>query len=211
MGLVIAVAILAVLTAAGVTVYIKVRRLSESLLGTPDVTEGINRIRENVSTTPKSVSGMTRLMEPQIKRDFPEFVWEQFKRMSERVLVSALCAITTEDIYKLDREASDEVRQQVLVRIDSNEAAGFTEHFDEIRVHQTEISNYVKRDGRCDISIVAGSVGSAKYRKQEGASSVYRVRLSIFTTRLPQESLSVAIKSIKSRPDTIWSLYTYRI
>lgn len=48
--------------------------------------------------------------------------------MSERVLVSALCAITTEDIYKLDREASDEVRQQVLVRIDSNEAAGFTEH-----------------------------------------------------------------------------------
>lgn len=40
MGLVIAVAILAVLTAAGVTVYIKVRRLSESLLGTPDVTEG---------------------------------------------------------------------------------------------------------------------------------------------------------------------------
>ena len=73
MGLVIAVAILAVLTAAGVTVYIKVRRLSESLLGTPDVTEGINRIRENVSTTPKSVSGMTRLMEPQIKRDFPEF------------------------------------------------------------------------------------------------------------------------------------------
>ncbi len=153
MGLVIAVVILAVLTAAGVTVYIKVRRLSESLLGTPDVTEGINRIRENVSTTPKSVSGMTRLMEPQIKRDFPEFVWEQFKRMSERVLVSALCAITTEDIYKLDREASDEVRQQVLVRIDSNEAAGFTEHFDEIGVHQTEISNYVKRDGRCVISI----------------------------------------------------------
>ena len=153
MGLVITVAILAVLTAAGVTVYIKVRRLSESLLGTPDVTEGINRIRENVSTTPKSVSGMTRLMEPQIKRDFPEFVWEQFKRMSERVLVSALCAITTEDIYKLDREASDEVRQQVQVRIDSNEAAGFTEHFDEIRVHQTEISNYVKRDGRCVISI----------------------------------------------------------
>ena len=35
MSLVIAVAILAVLTAAGVTVYIKVRRLSESLLGTP--------------------------------------------------------------------------------------------------------------------------------------------------------------------------------
>lgn len=70
MGLVITVAILAVLTAAGVTVYIKVRRLSESLLGTPDVTEGINRIRENVSTTPKSVSGMTRLMEPQIEKDF---------------------------------------------------------------------------------------------------------------------------------------------
>ena len=75
MGLVIVVAILAVLTAAGVTVYIKVRRLSESLLGTPDVTEGINRIRENVSTTPRSVSGMTRLMEPQIKRDFPWKCW----------------------------------------------------------------------------------------------------------------------------------------
>lgn len=98
--------------------------------------------------------------------------------MSERVLVSALCAITTEDIYKLDREASDEVRQQVQVRIDSNEAAGFTEHFDEIRVHQTEISNYVKRDGRCVISIQSA--------------------VEYFTTRLPQESLSVVIKSIKA-------------
>ena len=92
MGLVIAVAILAVLTAAGVTVYIKVRRLSESLLGTPDVTEGINRIRENVSTTPKSVSGMTRLMEPQIKRDFPGFMQEQFRECPRKsACVSTLC------------------------------------------------------------------------------------------------------------------------
>lgn len=111
--------------------------------------------------------------------------------MSERVLVSALCAITTEDIYKLDREASDEVRQQVLVRIDSNEVAGFTEHFDEIRVHQTEISNYVKRDGRCVISIQSA--------------------VEYFYYKTASGKLISGDKEYKSRPDTIWSLYTYRI
>ena len=66
----------------------KVRKLSQSILGTSGIVEGINRISDDVSRTPKSVSGMTRIMEPQIKRDFPEFVWEQFKNKAEIMLVS---------------------------------------------------------------------------------------------------------------------------
>ena len=34
---------------------------------------------------PKSVSAMTRLMEPQIMRDFPEFSWEEFKQKAENM------------------------------------------------------------------------------------------------------------------------------
>ena len=89
MGLVIAAVVLAAIAAGVIIVRNKVRDVSSQLFGTPDIVEGINKIRDDVSETPKSVSGMTRLMEPQIKRDFPEFMWEQFKGMAERILASA--------------------------------------------------------------------------------------------------------------------------
>lgn len=33
---------------------------------------------QELATTPKSVCGMTRLLEPQIAKDFPEFSWKEF-------------------------------------------------------------------------------------------------------------------------------------
>ena len=39
-----------------------------------------------IEEAPKSVASMTRLMEPQIMRDFPEFSWEEFKAKAENML-----------------------------------------------------------------------------------------------------------------------------
>ena len=90
----------------------------------------------------KSVSGMTRIMEPQIKRDFPEFVWEQFKNKAEIMLVSALNAISSSDMNLLVQNASDDVKEIVRNRIEMNEMSQTLEHYEDIKVHQTEISNY---------------------------------------------------------------------
>ena len=161
-GLVIAAVILLAIAATVAVVWYKVREVSTQLFGTPDISEGINRIKDDVSETPKSVSGMTRLMEPQIKRDFPEFVWEQFNGLAERVLISALSAISSGDISLLDKETSPQLREKVRNIIERNEYESVQEHYDNIHIYQTEISNYVKKDGKCVINIQS-AVGYVHY------------------------------------------------
>ena len=72
-----------------------VRRLSNKLFGMSNLIEGVERIRKDVAETPKSVSSMTRLFEPQIMKDFPEFSWDEFKHKAENMLTSAFLAISS--------------------------------------------------------------------------------------------------------------------
>lgn len=130
----------------------KVTKFSRDLFGTDSLVEGINRQADIAAETPKSVSGMTRLMEPQIMRDFPDFSWEEFKHRAENMLTSALLAITNGDVTTI-QNASDAVKDQIRNRIEDNEAAGIREVYEQIKIHQTEISNYHKEKGACVITI----------------------------------------------------------
>ena len=128
----------------------KLTSISRSLFGTDSFLEGWNRQADVLSKTPKSVSGMTRVFAPQIERDFPDFNLSQFKHKVENMLMSALQAIDAEDLEVL-KEPSKEVKKQVENHILQNQSEGVKETFERIRIHQTEITNYVKRDGTCKI------------------------------------------------------------
>ena len=114
--------------------------------------DGLNKQADIAAETPKSVSGMTRLMEPQIMRDFPDFNWSEFKHKAENMLTSALLAISSEQPEKLV-DASEDVKNQVLNIIADNQAAQVREVYNNIKIHQTEISNYRKDKGNCIIVI----------------------------------------------------------
>lgn len=72
------------------------RRLSQAAFGTDSLIEGLERQADELAATPKSVSGMTRIFEPQIQRDFPDFHLEQFKKQAEDALLAALQGNETE-------------------------------------------------------------------------------------------------------------------
>ncbi|MGN1156794.1 MAG: hypothetical protein ACI4TK_11500 [Agathobacter sp.] len=163
--LTIAVAGIAILTVYK-KITQKVRRLSQSLFGTTDFAEGWNRQADVLAETPKSVSSMTKLMEPQIMRDFPEFSWDEFKHKAENMLTSAFLAISAKDAGRLV-EASEDVRKQVTNIIEDNRANGIDENYSEIDIHQTEIANYVKADGKCVITIQS-AVGYLHYKIRDG-------------------------------------------
>lgn len=159
----------AVLAAAGVGALVvrnKIRDFSQAAFGTDRLSDGLNRQADELARTPKSVSGMTRLMEPQIMKDFPDFVWQEFRNRAENMLTSALLAITAEDAGKL-KNASDELKNQVENRIAANRAAGVREAYDDIRIHRTEIANYRKDQGRCVITIQS-AVEYYHYRTRGG-------------------------------------------
>ena len=109
-------------------------------------------MEETFEETPKSVSSLTKIMEPQIMRDFPDFSWEEFKHKSENVLVTALLAVSAKDSSRLV-DASDELKKQVDNIIEQNRLNRVTETYSEIEVHQTEIANYSKTNGKCVITI----------------------------------------------------------
>lgn len=151
-GAYVFLALLAVSVVAALVIRNRIRRFSRSLFGTDSLAEGLSRQADVAAETPRSVTGMTRLMEPQIVRDFPEFVWEEFRQRAESALISALAAVTAEDAG-LVSEKSEELRQQLDNRIRDNQAAGVSEHFDGVRIHQTEIADYRKGGGRCVVTI----------------------------------------------------------
>lgn len=151
-GLGVFLAVLASIGIGALAIRNKIQKFSQAAFGTNSLTEGLNRQADELAATPKSVSGMTRLMEPQIVRDFPDFVWQEFKHRAENMLTLALLAITAEDEGRMEA-ASEDMRRQVENRIAGNRAMGVREVYDNIRIHQTEIANYRKDHGKCVITI----------------------------------------------------------
>lgn len=169
-GLIGAAVVLVVLGIAGAAGYFAVKKklasISRDLFGTDSFIEGWNRQADVLAKTPKSVSGMTRVFAPQIERDFPDFNLTQFKHKAENMLVSALQAVDAEDVTLL-KEATKELTKQVENQIVQNQSEGVKEVFERIRIHQTEITNYVKRDGTCKI-VFQSAVEHMHYKNREG-------------------------------------------
>lgn len=150
------------------TIKQKIGRISMQAFGTKSIVEGMNRQADILAETPKSVSGMTRIFEPQITRDFPEFHLEQYKNKVENLLIAALRAVTEMNSALLPEDVSEELRSQVENQIAANQAAGTTEVYSKVQVYQTEISNYEKRDGKCVITFQS-AVGHCHYKEKNGA------------------------------------------
>lgn len=136
----------------------KMRNFSRDIFGTDSLMEGWKRQEKELSMTPASVSGMTRVLEPQIQKDFPEFNWVQFKNKAEEILRLSLLAISENSIENMERmakeaEMSEALKEQLKGRILGNQTSGIREVYDRIRIHQTEIAKYEKKNGRCVITL----------------------------------------------------------
>lgn len=165
-GLIVVAGVVGVVGVTGLVIKCKIEKVSQSLFGTKSLVEGINRQADELARTPKSVSGMTRIFEPQIQKDFPDFNLEEFKTKAEKMLSSALLAIDAEN-PELLMEGTDEVKNQVRNRILSNQADDIREVYERIRVHRTEIARYERKQGKCIITFQS-AVEHMHYKMQNG-------------------------------------------
>ncbi len=161
------------ISAAGIglmTVYKNARRKLNTVLNPLTSILGVaSKLHKEgalLEEEPKSVSAMTKIFEPQIMRDFPEFSWEEFKHKSENMLISALLAISAENPERLT-DGSLDIRKQVENTIADNRARGISETHSDITIYQTEIANYQKMNGKCIITIQS-AVGSIYTKMQDG-------------------------------------------
>ncbi len=164
----IVVAVLIVIAAVTAIVKIKrkIRNFSNSVFGTDSITEGLERQKELLAETPKSVSSMTKLFLPQINEDFPELNYSQLKSRVENALLSAFAAINDGEVREIEG-ASKEFTDQISLQIEDNEASGIEEHFSEAEIHDTQISDYRKGGGMCKI-VFQSAVGHIHYKTKDG-------------------------------------------
>lgn len=129
--------------------------------GISDIIRMIKKSDEEKHIIPKSVNGMTSVMVPLINRDFPEFNWVEFKHKAENMLTAALQAIDRQDLSGLG-DVSEDMHKQISDRIEGNKQNGRHEHYERVKIHQTEISRYEKKGGVCMI-VMQSAIESLHY------------------------------------------------
>ena len=154
-ALIIVAVILVLAVIAGTMFFIishKIRQISRSVFGTDSFLEGLQQQEEELSRTPKSVSGMTSLFLPRIEKDFPEFSLPECIQKTERQLRERLEAIEQENLSCLT-DASPELSRQVGLHIKENQRQGVRESFHGVKIHQTALSGYERAAGCCTMTL----------------------------------------------------------
>ncbi len=155
-GIVVIIILVLLLVLAGVIYYTytkireSIRKFSNVLFGTDSLMEGMKTRETEVAITPKSVSGATNLYLPAIMRDFPEFHYDEMKTRAENVLLSYLRSVDTLNSSVLT-EGTNELRQELDMKIQALKNMGQQEHFQNVMIHKTEIYQYRKNKGRVSV------------------------------------------------------------
>ena len=115
---------------------------------------------------PKSLSSATSIYLPQIEKDFPEFNYFEFKNIAKNTLISTFLVLDTQDITKLV-QCSHRFRETIALELEDHKNSNILNHYEQISIYQTEISNYIKKDGRCVITLQS-AVGYCHWIEKDG-------------------------------------------
>lgn len=129
----------------------KIRSFTRQVYGTSNLQDTMAKMKSEYSSTPKSVSAITSLCLPKIMRDFPDFSYDEMKTRANNVLTSYLSSISAGNASLLS-EGNSDLKQKLANHIADLKNNGQKEHFDRAKIHQTEISQYRKADGKCIIT-----------------------------------------------------------
>lgn len=148
--LVLVLIIIGIIFCAYIKIRNKIRYYSKKIFGTSNVVDGVKSMEMEQSLTPKSVSAATSLYLPSIMRDFPDFHYDEMKTRAENVLISYLRSVDARNANLLT-EGTSELKDNLSLRISALRHRSQKEHFQNIKIHRTEIYQYRKAKGRCSI------------------------------------------------------------
>lgn len=123
----------------------KLKRFSRTAFGTDTLAEGIQKQKRELSETPRSLQAMTSVYLPQIQKDFPEFNLLQYRQEAEVLLRNFLLSVAQKNTGLL-LGCSKKIQEQADALIADLNVRQMTRHFDEIVLHKTEISRYIRKE-----------------------------------------------------------------
>ncbi len=198
--LVLALILIGIIYYAYTRIKNKVRHFSSMVFGTSDILDGMQKIEMEQAITPKSVSAATSLYLPSITRDFPDFHYDEMKTRAENVLISYLRSVDAQNVALLT-EGTNELKDSLRMRIEMLRRQEEKEHFENIKIHRTEINQYRKSKGRCSI-VLQSAVEQIHYiekdnnikkgRKDQKEQTKYNVEVIYIQDRDVIDNLSDA-------------------
>lgn len=172
----------------------KVREFSQMAFGTDNLKEGLQKVEKEEEITPKSVSAATSLYLPQIMRDFPEFHFEEMKNRAEVLLTAYLQGIEKKSTQGLKEGTTSELREKLRMKIESLNNEDAVEHYQNIRIHRTEIKTYRKIKGRC--SVIFQSSIQYNYFKERGDRIIAGSREKLTQSRYNVEMIYIQDRDV---------------
>lgn len=118
-------------------------------------------LNDVLASTPKSLSQMDTIYLPQIQKDFPEFNWREFKSIIQDTILKMLHAIDERNAELVNSMPTVYADIANLLKND------LRNHYQNIRIHDTAISSYSKKDGACNIK-TSSSMEYSFYAVKDG-------------------------------------------
>ncbi len=145
--------IVVVLLIIAVVIYFKIKN-SLSSLGYGDTKKIISMIKESEEEAKyrhKSVSGLTNILVPKIKRDFPNFNEIEFYNKVETSIIGILNTLSKNKVSSI-KELS-EIRNNLEILVQSRVASEIKENYEDIKFHSHAIKDYKNESGVLMITV----------------------------------------------------------
>ncbi len=116
-----------------------------------DMADEVARIKEEDSTRARSISGMTSLLLPNIRKDFPDFNEQELYNKAENALRKVFSAIENKDVEELS--SLPFLQSNVKTIVEDYQTSNISERYDDIHFHKFAIFQYEKKNGMATITI----------------------------------------------------------
>ena len=149
------VILLALAVVVGIVVLVIINKIKNSS-AVNSIIDIAGQLAENQQleeqTKPKSIASMTNIYLPEIQQDFPDFNFFEFITVVENTLTSAFITLETQDIKNLI-QVSDKLKESILLEINNDINSRKKQFYKDIKIHDTEITHYSKKQGSCVITL----------------------------------------------------------
>lgn len=106
-----------------------------------------------LSMTPKQVSGMTNVLLPQIINDFSDFELKHLYLLTEKSILSILNAIECKDLTVLNDKDFNLINKKLKHRLEDLINSDILYKYDDIIFHKHALRKYTKHDGIATIEV----------------------------------------------------------
>ena len=125
---------------------------------------------------PKSISGMTELLEPKIKNDFDDFHASELFNLNNKCLNAIFNALEDRDISHLDNDSVyDLIKMNVYEQIQDMNGRDIEVSYDDVKINKNTLKSYTNKNGSATIEVNTSiSYFYKTNNKKEKSYSKYR-------------------------------------